>query len=181
MRPITPAHSKDTTSSGSVPAPAKTAKKFRVALQNPCFRCFIDAEGPFSLLKCSSQQDAVCTRKHIEVILHHSQVVHFSLRKKHGQLSLYGGQFLIVEERSRTQPGAIEDDWLGELLELRHTIKMSDHDRASGYAVIGQHRIQVDRRLNQHRVVLQHKVVARKGMLRLGQDARLRYKRAERA
>src|SRR5262249_48908205 len=74
----------------TVAAPAKTAKKLRVALQNPGLRRSVHTERPFVLFKRSSEQDAIRTWKHIEVILHASHVVHFSLRKEHSQLSFYG-------------------------------------------------------------------------------------------
>lgn len=40
------------------------------------------------------------------------------MRQQKCQLSLCGSQFLVIEERSRAQARAIEDDRLGKLLEL---------------------------------------------------------------
>src|SRR6266478_3458591 len=118
----------------------------------------VGGKGPVAMIEGAAENDSVAAGEHIAAA--EITVINLGLRQQHFKLSAHRFKLLITKECSGTQAGAVEYDWLRQAPELFTTAKFLDHQSAAGDIEVAQQSVKIHRRLDEHRVVLPHKVEA---------------------
>src|ERR1051326_2933794 len=103
----------------------------------------------------AAENDPVAAREHVAAA--QVTVIDLRLRQEYLELTTHRDQLLVIKERTRTEPGAIEDDRFTQSRELFTTAKLLHDYATAGDVKIAQERAEIDRRLDQHRGVLPYK------------------------
>src|SRR6185369_5147803 len=119
----------------------------------------------------ATEDDAVTSRKHVTAA--QIAVVDLRLRQQYLQLTTHRTKLLVVKQRARAKPGAVEHYRLSQSRDLSSAFELLYHNSATSDVEVAQQRAQIDRRLDQHRRVLLHKRKA-KVVFRIAMNLKLR-------
>src|ERR671912_1169969 len=109
-------------------------------------------ERPIIVIPRAAQDYSIPSREHVATA--QVTVINLRLRQQHFQLAAHGAQFLIAKKRTGAQARAVEDDRLGKAHDLFTAAELLDHEPPAGDVEVTKKRVEVDRRLDQHRAVL---------------------------
>ncbi len=99
---------------------------------------FVRLEGPHAALRRAAEDDAVVARHHVDAetagLGGHATVglvIHLGLRRHHGQLTFERHQFLVAEQISCAEAGAVDHDRLAQRRQLARRLELADDDVAA--------------------------------------------------
>src|SRR3989442_1494972 len=107
------------------------------------------------MVERAAQNDSVASGKHIAAA--QITIINLRLRQEHYQLAAHRTQFLIVEQRTGAEAGAVEDYRLRQSHNLMAIVKLFHYNFSAGNVEVAQECIQVCLWLDQHGAELPHK------------------------
>src|SRR5215472_13492873 len=151
---------------------AHAVKELSMLGNNLVAHLIVHIQGPVPFIMRAAQYNSVLPRKHIQVS-GNDRVLDLWLGQQKSQLPFYRSEFLIFKQGLRTQSCAVEDQLFRQSGDLRRFVKLAHLNVASSHKEILHQRVQMNGRLDEHRVEASHKFIASEWMLSEAQVSKL--------